>query len=501
MSKRPKPLFSYALAALSGILLVLSFPDWNIVWLAPFALTPLLVALAWEPRPMHRFLLGYLTGNIYWFGICYWIQFVLEVHGGMGRWGGWGSFLLFSLIKSMHLAVFALLAAIVVRTWYAIPAIAALWTALERTHGDFGFAWLCLGNAGIDMPLPMRLAPWIGVYGISFLFVMMTAAAAGVLLRRPRKHLLWLAVIPLLLLLPSLPAPQDGSETAVMVQPNVPEELDWTTNLADQMHRMLLRHSYEAAAVDKPNLIIWPETPGPIYFFGDAQFRSEVSQLAKQTHAWLLFGTVAFKTREEPLNSAVLLNPAGQLVDRYDKINLVPFGEYVPEAFAFVNRISHEAGDFVPGTRLVDFPMGQHAIATFICYESAFPQEVRQFVKGGANLLVNISNDGYFGHSSARRQHLEIVRMRAAENRRWILRDTNNGITASIDPAGRVVKTLPGFQETASDFHYSFESGLTFYTQYGDWFAWSCWLIAAAALFASQQPHYKPPQKRPADRQ
>lgn len=490
MNKPVRPLFSYAFAVLSGILLVLIFPNWDLIWLAPFALTPLLIAVAYEPRTFHRFLLGYLAGMVYWFGLCSWIQFVLEVHGGMGRWGGWGTFVLFALIKSLHMAVFAMLAGILVWKWYAIPAIASVWTGLERTHGDFGFAWLCLGNAGIDMALPMRLAPWIGVYGVSFLFAMMATAAAGVALKRARKRILWLLVIPALLLLPQLPGPTEGSETAVMVQPNIQEEQEWTPELTVQMQHMLMNRSLIPALQWKASLIIWPEVPGPLYYYRDAPFRSRLQQLARDSHAYLLLGTVADTDKQEPLNSAILLTPKGDLVDRYDKINLVPFGEYVPEAFGWVKRISHEAGDFVPGNRVVVSTMGEEKVGTFICYESAFPQEVRQFVKGGATVLVNLSNDGYFGRSAARFQHLSIVRMRAAENRRWILRDTNNGVTASIDPAGRVVKFLPGYRETADAFRYSYESGTTFYTEHGDWFAWSCWGIVGVALFASQWPNY-----------
>ena len=169
--------------------------------------------------------------------------------------------------------------------------------------------------------------------------------------------------------------------------------------------------------------------------------------MAQQTHAYFLFGTVAETPEGAPLNSAVLLRPDGTLVDRYDKINLVPFGEYVPKFFGFVNRITQEISDFVPGNRIVVFPMGTHRLGVFICYESVFPDEVRQFVKGGANLLVNISNDGYFGHSAAREQHLEIARMRAVENSRWLIRSTNDGITAVIDPGGprrRAPADVPG---------------------------------------------------------
>src|SRR3984957_19232157 len=185
----------------------LIFPDFGLPWLAPIALAPLLIALAYEPRPLWRFLLGEFTGIIYWFAICYWIQFVLEVHGGMGHWGSWGTFALFCVLKALHLALFSLLAAVVLDTRYAIPAIAALWTGIERTHATFGFAWLDLGNAEIDMLLPMRIAPYLGVYGISFLFALMGTTVAVLILNRNRRDLYWLAVTPVLLLLPALPAP------------------------------------------------------------------------------------------------------------------------------------------------------------------------------------------------------------------------------------------------------------------------------------------------------
>ncbi len=495
MKQLPTPVTNYGLALLSAVLLVFTFPNWNIVWFAPFALTPLLVALAREPRPRHRFLLGYSAGVVYWFFVCDWIQFVLEVHGGMGRWGGWSTFLLLCLAKAAHFGVFSLAAAIVLRHWFAIPAIAALWTGIERTHGNLGFAWLCLGNAGIDMGLPMRLAPWIGVYGLSFLFATMAAATALVLLRRDRKELLWLAWIPALLLFPGLPDAAPGREVAVLVQPNIPEEREWTGTLERQMHQQLVAASLEQALIAKPRLIVWPEVPGPIYYYRDYTLREKVALLARTTHSYLIFGTVATTRKGAPLNSAGILTPEGELEERYDKINLVPFGEYVPRFFGFVNRITQEAGDFVPGTRRVVFPMDDHQAGVFICYESVFPEEVRQYAKRGAELLVNISNDGYFGHSAAREQHLDIVRMRAAENRRWILRATNDGVTGVIDPAGRILHRLPMYQAAAGPFGYSFIKDTTFYTRHGDWFAWGCLLIGATALFLSQRPHYTPPKK------
>ena len=497
MKQPPASLLNFALALLTAALLILVFPNiissgYGMPWLAPIALTPLLIALSREPRPLWRFLLGEVSGIVYWFGICYWIQFVLEVHGGMGRWGGWGTFMLFCLAKAMHLGVFSLLAAVVLRTSYAVPAIAALWTGIERTHANFGFAWLALGNAAIDMPLPLRLAPFVGVYGISFVLGVMAATVTVLILRRDRRQLGWLAIVPALFLLPGVPAPQSPGETAIVVQPNMPEEQQWTFATATAVREKLVSESLQSARGSGARLIIWPEVPGPLYYYSDPKFRDEATNLARFAHAYFLFGTVGETERREPLNSAVILNPAGDLIDRYDKINLVPFGEYVPKFFGFVNRITQEAGDFVPGNRIVVFPADDHRLGVFICYESVFPHQVRQFVKDGADLLVNISNDGYFGHSAAREQHLEIARMRAVENRRWLIRSTNDGITATIDPAGRITQHLPMYQETVARLNYGYETSRTFYSEHGDWFAWGCLLASAVPLFCSQLPHYTP---------
>ena len=174
------------LSLASALLLILLFPGFNLTWLAPIALAPILIACARERSWKRRFFYGWSAGAVFWCGVCPWIEFVMEVHGNMGRAGGWGTFVLFGLYKGLHLAVFATLAGFLMRRWYAIPAISALWTGIERTHGFFGFAWLDLGNAGIDMPLPMRLAPLAGVYGLSFIFAMLGCAVALIFIRRPR---------------------------------------------------------------------------------------------------------------------------------------------------------------------------------------------------------------------------------------------------------------------------------------------------------------------------
>ncbi len=486
---------TWALALLTAAFLIFLFPNFNATFLAPFALTPLLLAVSREPRPWMRFLLGWAAGVAYWFGVCYWIQFVLEHYGGMGRWGGWGTFLLFCVLKAIHLGIFSMLAAVLLRHWYAIPAIAALWTGIERTHADAGFAWLALGNAGIDMPAPLRLAPLVGVYGLSFVFAGLSVALALAILRRPRKQLLWAALFAIPLFLPALPAPAAGNETAVVVQPNLNEDQEWSPVTAEMMHERLIDLSLTAAKHSTPRLIVWPEAPGPFYFYRDPMFRAQAEMLARQARAYFLFGSVAHTPKGEPLNSAVMLTPDGRLAGRYDKIHLVPFGEFVPAIFSFVNRITPEAGDFVPGTKRVLFNVAGHKLGAFICYESAFPDEVRKFARDGAEFLVNISNDGYFGHSAARYQHLSLVRMRAAENRRWIVRATNDGISVAIDPAGRINDRLPAFEEKVGRMHYSDVDSETMYTRAGDWFAWSCLGGGILALVFSQRPHYQPVKK------
>jgi len=478
------------LSLASGGLLILCFPRFNIAWLAPFALAPMLVAMAREHRPGRRFLLGWSAGVVYWFGVCYWIQFVLAFHGGMGDVVGWLVFLLFCVAKALHMGVFGLLAGILMRRWWAIPAVSALWVAVEVTHGPLGFAWLALGNAGIDMGIPMRLAPYTGVYGLSFLFLMMAAAMALAVLRRPRLELLWLGPVAGLLLLPSLPPAGPGHDAAVLVQPNISETEQWDLeklgNTERRMAALTLQSAMEHPEL-QPSLLVWPEAPAPFYYAEDARLRNYIEAVTRAAHAYLLTGEVSHTPQGAPLNSAVLVSPAGNLVSKYDKVNLVPFGEFVPWPFGWLTqKISTEAGDFAAGKRVVVSAVDAHQIGAFICYESVFPNFVRQFADHGAEVLLNISNDGWFGQSAARRQHLSLVRMRAAENRRWILRAANDGITAAIDPAGRVRQMLPPYVEAAAYTGFTYIAQKTPYTRFGDWFAFLSASIAILCLVADR---------------
>ena len=473
------------LALLSAALLVLTFPRFQQTWLAPIAVTPLLVAVARETRPWRRFVLGWTAGAVFWFGVCYWIQYTLSFYGGVGDILGWILLVLFAVVKGLHLAVFALVAGILMRRWWAVPAVPALWVAIEATHGSLGFAWLALGNAGIAMSVPLRLAPITGVWGLSFVFMMMATALALALLRRPRVQLLWLLVLPFLAFLPPMPPALRGQDTAILLQPNVSESEQWTQESVRRTEEQLAALTGRSALIESsrpPSIAVWPEVPAPFYYYDDPRYRTLMDGLARATHAYLLIGDVSRDPDGRLFNSATLISPDGVPVSRYDKVNLVPFGEFVPWPFGFAKKISTEVGDFSSGSQVVVSSVGSHKIGTFICYESVFPNFVRRFARGGAEVLFNISNDGWFGNSAARQQHLTIVRMRAAENRRWILRSTNDGITGAIDPAGRVRGTLPLYTQATSYTGFNYIAGQTFYTQHGDWFPLLCAVLAAGCL-------------------
>src|SRR5439155_9184571 len=303
---------NWLLALLTSVLLTLSFPRFDWPFLMPAALTPLLLAGAREPRPLRRFLAGWLAGAGTLFGITDWIRFVVSFHGGLGTIGGWATFLLFCFAKGFYFGVFAWLAGPVLRLSWAAPAIAAVWVGVDITLGSVLFQWVTLGNAASDMAIPLRLAPYTGVHGLSFVFMMMSAALALVMLRRPRWQLAWLLLLPLLILLPPLPEPAAADAHAIVLQPNIDETTVWTAESLARSERAMallsLRATLEAGS-KKPDLLIWPEVPAPFYYYDDPEFRQLVEGLARAARTAFLLGTVAHTSQGAPLNSALLLSP------------------------------------------------------------------------------------------------------------------------------------------------------------------------------------------------
>jgi len=212
--------------------------------------------------------------------------------------------------------------------------------------------------------------------------------------------------------------------------------------------------------------------------------------VARATKTWIVAGAIGSeepRTRADaPVwNSAALISPSGDWAARYDKVHLVPFGEYLPfpSLFSFAGGLTKEVGEFERGASRAPLNAGGERLGVFICYESVFPDEVRQFAAQGAEVLVNLSNDGWYGDSGAYAQHLNQTRMRAIENHRWLLSATDTGVTASIDPWGRVAARIPRKQQAVLFAPYALTSVTTFYTRHGDWFAYGCAIISVGALF------------------
>jgi len=487
----------------TGLLLFAAFPPLNWNGLAVLAPIPLLYALAqfdagtdelahgWA---RYRAWLwpaaaGWLAGALQWGLMCGWIRDTLAIYGGLTGPLSWLAILLFAAIKGLHLALFAVLVVPLLRKPWGGLAVAALWTGLERTHGPLGFTWLLLGNAGIGMPLPLRLAPLTGVYGLSFVFMAVACAGTFVLLRRPRKHLLYLLPLLALWLLPPVQLRNAPKAQAVSLQPALKDDGPVSLEENDRTVRRLSFLTLQEAmnpAKSTPQLVLWPEAPAPFYYYDDPAFREQMNTTARLAGAPTIFGGVAHTADGSPTNSAIYLSAEGQIAGRYDKRFLVPFGEFIPPMFGWIKKVSSEAGDFTPGDKAQTFVAGEHAIGPFICYEAAFPHLVREVAAAGADVFVNLSNDGYFGRSAARDQHLLLARMRAVENHRWLLRSTNDGITASIDPVGRVWDRFPDWKRAVGRLRFGWEKARTPYTRWGDWFAWLCLLAGLAAASFEQ---------------
>jgi apolipoprotein N-acyltransferase len=279
----------------------------------------------------------------------------------------------------------------------------------------------------------------------------------------------------------------------VLLQENVPllDQPAWTPRYFDQTIADLVKASVDAEPqqpANDPGLIIWPESPAP-FFIADPRLQRWLVAMAQDRNSYLVVGSLgetdAPSGQRQLLNSALVVDPSGNTLGRYDKIHLVPFGEYVPfqGLLFFASKLTREVGDFARGTEHKVFDLNGTHVGVFICYESVFPDEVREFTANGAQVLINISDDLWYGETSAPGQHLQMARMRAMENHRWLLLATNNGTTAAIDPFGRIVKQSPRNVRTTLLAPYAPDNEVTFYSRNGDVFAWICVVISILAVF------------------
>jgi apolipoprotein N-acyltransferase len=443
--------------------------------------------------------LGYVCGVVWYLGTCYWVYDTMHQYGGLSAPTGLLVLLLFALYLGLYHGLFGLLISFLAGrasgTRLVLFSAPFLWVAVELARTRIsGFPWDLMGITQVDNIPLTRIATVTGVYGLSFEIILVNVAfAAAALVHRSRRRTLLIAAIGATILLQagrwlSLP-PIPADHTAVLLQQNLPAGATeaWTDDQMQNEIREFSRLSLnpQPPLTRPPDLIAWPESPAP-FQTNDPAFRRPISQLAQQTHAWMVIGSIGVDNPQTFYNSASLVSPAGEWTGRYSKIHLVPFGEYVPFAsvFSFASGLTQAVGNFTRGTLHAPLQAGSQGLGIFICYESIFPNEVRLLVKQGADVLVNISNDGWYGDSGAWSQHLNQARMRTIENNRWLLRDTNTGLTASIDPYGRIVAKLERKTRAALSAPYALTKVTTFYSEHGDWFAYLCAIISVGALLA-----------------
>jgi apolipoprotein N-acyltransferase len=530
----------WAAAVLSAGLLELPFPlagpmpVWRSVF-AWFGLVPLLWALL-SPgtvdasRPLRRgFFIGYLCGVLWYMGNCYWVRDTMLRYGDMPPMAPTLLLIGYSMVLGLYFGLFGLGLVLVRRitgsTRLALAFAPVLWTALELAASRItSVPWDQLGYSQVDNTLVNQLAPWTGVYGISFVLVGINALLTGGLVLESHPHIghrdrMILRATGVLLMMAgavgvSIPPPQPvATATAVLIQPNLDvagENLwsrpgEWEQHIAEFKRLAGEQCKTYIAGIPQtnaltgeiicppypmhPDLVVWPESPAP-FIEGDARFQQALRSIAHDVQSPLVVGNIGMDFSAEDrswrtYNSALVVSADGARVGRYDKIHLVPFGEYIPfkNLLFFAHKLTGQVSNFSRGDERKVFILPssngeRHRYGVFICYESVFADEVRHFAQLGAEVLVNISDDGWYGDTSAPWQHLNMARMRAIENRRWLLRDTNNGITAVIDPYGRVRQSIPRHQTDALPAGYAFRDDVTFYTAHGDLFAWLCAILA-----------------------
>ncbi len=509
-----------SLACASGLLYPLCFPDFDLGVLAWIVLVPLHLAIE-DASPKQAFWLGWLGGLIGSTGTMFWVITAMHLYGKVPLPISIAIMLLLTAYVGMYVAWYALGFVWLRRAFptFIILAAPCLWVSLEwvRTYFLSGFPWALLGYSQYQWLPVIQIADHTGVYGLSFLVVLVNLGLTAMFLwilaylsgTRPQPPA-WHAPVAALagigiallygqMILAQAPSADWSRSLRIgVVQPNVDQSRKWDLafrrDTLDRLHRLTIQASPGS------DLVIWPEAATPFLFEVEPEYRLELSALAHDVGAPILFGSPTLRRQSNGrpylLNSAYLLSPDGQVLGRYDKQHLVPFGEYIPlksSLLFFLDKLVEGIGDFQPGpgptllsfTPRNSFPgvtNGAHRQARFgvvICYEVIFPNLVREFAANGADFLVTITNDAWFGRSSAASQHFGTVVFRSVENRLAFARAANTGVSGFIDPYGRIVHATPIFTEEALTGTVPIGRMRTFYSRYGDVFAYGCVIITA----------------------
>ena len=497
---------TFFLIILSAIALAAAFPPIDLEFLAWIGMSSFFFALDGKNRKS-GFFLGLLWGFIFFMGTIYWVVNSMVSYGGIPFFTGALILILLALYLSLFFGMFGLGMAAMSSVNMMSPMLTilfapSLWVALEYLRGNmiaFGFPWALLGySQSTFLPL-IQIADITGVYGISFLIVMVNAVIffalsywIGKEKRLPVKEGLLVFIILMVVLIYGLFRISEIDKVSdhwktlriAIVQGNIDQGRKWDASFQKQTVDIYRNLSLDTAK-QGVRLIIWPETAVPFYLQSDKDLGMEIFNVPKQTNTYLLTGSPAygpgFGGEVKYYNSAFLISPEGEIIGKYDKIHLVPFGEYVPlkKYLPFIHKLVVGVGDFTPGKWLEPLEFEGNSFGVLICFESIFPELARGFIKDGAGFLINITNDAWFGKTSAPYQHFSQAVFRAVENKVFLIRSANTGISGVIDPVGRVRAQSGIFtRETIGDEVKLRDARLvTFYSRYGDIFAIGCFLF------------------------
>jgi apolipoprotein N-acyltransferase len=494
-------------AALAGVLLVLIFPRLNLWVLAWLSLVPLLAA-ADGKQGAAGFKLGWLAGTLFHAGLVYWVTVSMTLYGKLPVAVSVPILLVFAAFLGLFTGLPVWGACFVQqrRGWSFALTFPFLWVAVEHLKSWFltGFPWDILGYSQYRILPLIQIADITGVYGVSFLIVCVNCAVYGSVRRLMKKGpspFAETAIAGLLLLAAAAYGAQKisavngaaaGQEVRVaLVQPNISQDLKWDPAYLEQTLEKFKRLTLQTRA-DRPALVVWPESATPFFFQSEENYRAYVAAIVKELNgSHLLFGSPSWEKQAggglRYHNSAFLINPGQDIAGRYDKLHLVPYGEYVPLArfFPFIEKMVEGIGDFSPGESHGMPSLAGCRFGTVICYEIIFPDLVRQFALSGAQFIINITNDAWFGMTSAPYQHLAMTALRAVENRRFIARCANTGISAVIAPTGAIQQQTGLFTEAVLPATIYCRSDITVYARYGDLFAWCCWAFSLFCLVSA----------------
>jgi len=499
-------------AITSALLLLLAFPDFGIWPLAWVALVPLLYQTVRSTRAAPSFVSGWMAGTLFFYASCHWLTYP------MIRYAGFPAPLAYVLLLPVaagggtFFGLFTLALTRLCSRWGAAALLLApvVWAACEWARlGVIGQLWNAVGYSQAFRPELIQAARFGGVYAVSFLVLAVNAALAYALLKRNvRGTLVSLSIAALVVLAVYAaelsPAPgteREASAVVVAVQPNVIPDFDRSASEYDALRRRhfelsdaALSKLDEGGAVrdETPRVVVWPESPMNFSLERDRRFREEVARFVGERRVSLLFNSLEPAAGGGGYNAAVLVNEKGLLAAQYDKIRLMPFGEYVPlpRWVPGADLLSGVVGDFTPGERYTLIPLGRvegrPLAGTFICLESAYPYITRRLTLEGADVLIEMTNDAYQGDTAILRQHLSNAVFRAVETGRPLLRVTNTGVGASITERGEVSDETGRFVEAVRTWPVARSAGgKTFYVEYGDTFVAACALLSLAALAAT----------------